>query len=192
MRSRSGGSVPGTDQYGSLSLGQAAKISERLYARAMRMLAILVAVFVASNALAQAPNPERDAVLNTVQAFFDTMTARDVEGARKILQPQGRFHAMRMRDGKTEVRAFANEEYFADLQASTQKMQERIWNPEVRVHGPIASVWAPYDFWIDGKLSHCGVDQFDLIKTEDGWKLAGGVYTVESRCDPSPLGPPKP
>ena len=134
---------------------------------------------------------ERDAVLNTVQAFFDTMTAKDVEGARKILQPQGRFHAMRMRDGKPDVRAFSNEEYFADLQAAKQPMRERIWNPEVRIHALIATVVAPYDFWIGGKFSHCGVDAFDLIKTEEGWKLAGGVYTIESKCEPGPLGPLK-
>ena len=77
------------------------------------------------------PGEDRDAVLKTVQAFFDTMTAKDVEGARKILQPQGRFHAMRMRDGKPDVRAFSNEEYFATLQAGEQKMRERMWNPEV-------------------------------------------------------------
>jgi hypothetical protein len=158
----------------------------------MRVITIfLLCLFACATAAAQPPS-ERDAVLQVVQTFFDTMTARDVEGARKILQPQGRFHAMQMRDGKPDVRAFANEEYFADLQASKTRMQERIWNPEVRIHGAIATVWAPYDFWIDGKFSHCGVDAFDLIKTEDGWKLAGGVYTVESRCDPSPLGPLKP
>jgi hypothetical protein len=135
---------------------------------------------------------ERDAVMKTVQAFFDTMTASDVEGARQILQPQGRFHAMSIKDGKPDVRAFSNEEYFAILQEnSRQKRQERIWNPEIRIHGLIATITAPYDFWIDGKFSHCGVDVFELIKTEDGWKIAGGVYTVESKCDPSPLGPPK-
>jgi len=69
--------------------------------------------------------------------------------------------------------------------------RERIWNPEVRVHGSIATVWAPYDFWVDGKFSHCGVDAFDLIKTPDGWKIAGGVFTMEAKCEPSPLGPPK-
>ena len=141
---------------------------------------------------AQAIEKEREAVMKTMQAFFDTMTAHDVEGARQILQPQGRFHAMSMTDGKPDVRAFANEEYFAQLQASKQKMQERIWNPDVRINGLIANVTAPYDFWIDGKFSHCGVDAFDLIKTEDGWKIAGGVYTVESQCAPSPLGPLKP
>jgi Putative lumazine-binding len=140
---------------------------------------------------AQTSNTEKDAVQKAVQVFFDTMAARDVEGARGILQPQGRFHAMSVRDGKPDVRAFSNEEYFAILQASKQKMRERTWNPDVSIHGLIATFRAPYDFWIDGKLSHCGVDAFDLIKTEDGWKIAGGVYTVESNCAPSPLGPLK-
>ena len=161
------------------------------YAPAMRALAIVMVLCAAGAARAQSPAAEQEAVLKTVQAFFDTMSARDVDGARKVLQEQGRFHAMRLRDGKPDVRAFSNEEYFADLQASKQTMRERIWNPEVRVHGPIASMWAPYDFWIDGKFSHCGVDQFDLIKTADGWKIAGGVYTVERKCAPSPLGPLK-
>lgn len=158
----------------------------------MRALPIVTALLMSLGAAsAQPANPDRDAVLKVVQAFFDTMSARDVEAARKILQPQGRFHAMRLRNGKPDVHAFANEEYFSDLQASKQSMRERIWDPDVRIHGLIASVTAPYDFWIDGKLSHCGTDTFDLIKTEEGWKIAGGVYTVETQCAPSPLGPLK-
>jgi hypothetical protein len=154
---------------------------------------MMVAVVLAATALvrAQSPATERDAVLKTVQVFFDTMNARDVDGARKVLQPQGRFHAMRLAGGKPDPHAFANEEYLADLQGSKQTMRERIWNPDVRIHGLIATITAPYDFWIDGKQSHCGTDVFDLIKTEEGWKIAGGVYTVESKCDASPLGPLK-
>jgi hypothetical protein len=158
----------------------------------MRVALITILFALASSAVhAQAP-PEREAVLKALQVFFDTMTARDVEGARQILVPQGRFHVMDLARPKSEPRSFSNEEYFAQLQASKQTMRERIWNPEVRVHGPIATVWTPYDFWLDGKLSHCGVDAFDLIKTADGWKIAGGAYTIESSCAPSPLGPLKP
>ena len=159
----------------------------------MRILAILAtALMIGAIAQAQSAAGEREAVLKVMQAFFDTMAAKDIDGARKILQPQGRFHAMRVRDGKPDVRAFSNEEYFADLKASKQAMRERMWNPEVRIHGLIASVWAPYDFWVDGKFSHCGIDAFDLIKTEEGWKIAGGSYTIESKCEPSPLGPLSP
>lgn len=149
---------------------------------------VVLAASVAT-AVAQPVSVEQGAVLKAVQTFFDTMTARDVEGARKILQPQGRFTAMRMRDGKPDPRPFANEEYLADLQAAKQVMRERIWNPDVRIAGLVATVTAPYDFWIDGKFSHCGTDAFQLIKTEEGWKIAGGVYTVEPKCEPSPLGP---
>ena len=152
---------------------------------------MVVLAMSVTTTFAQAAPTEHAAVLKAVQLFFDTMTARDVEGARNILQPQGRFTAMRMRDGKPDPRPFANEEYLADLQAAKQTMRERIWNPEVRVAALVATVTAPYDFWIDGKFSHCGTDAFQLIKTEDGWKIAGGVYTVESKCDPSPLGPLK-
>ena len=155
------------------------------------MRGIAVVVMTASlgvSVAAQAP-ADREAILKTVQAFFDTMTARDVEGARKILMPQGRFHAVRMRDGN--IRSFSNEEYFAQLQSAKQVMRERMWNPEVRVHGAIATIWTPYDFWIDGKFSHCGIDAFDLVKTDEGWKIAGGGYTLEDKCEPSPLGPLK-
>lgn len=144
------------------------------------LIAILFAFGQSSN--------DREAVLKAVQAFFDTMTAKDVDGARDILVPQGRFHAMR---AGAEPRSLSNEEYLAQLQASKQTMRERIWNPEVRVHGPIATMWAPYDFWIDGKFSHCGIDAFDLIKTDKGWKIAGGTYTIEIKCEASPLGPLK-
>jgi hypothetical protein len=143
---------------------------------------------------AAAQSADHADVMKTMQAFFDTMSTHDVAGARKILQPQGRFHAISIKDGKPDVRAFSNEEYFAQLEGewSKRKLRERIWSPDVRINGLIATLIAPYDFWIDGKFSHCGIDTFDFIKTEEGWKIAGGVYTVATKCEPSPLGPLEP
>ena len=157
----------------------------------MRAALLTILFALAHSAATAQTSADRDAVLQVVQTFFDTMTAKDIDGARGVLVPQGRFHVMEMSKPNSEPRSFSNEEYFAQLQASKQTMRERIWNPEVRVHGLIATMWAPYDFWIDGKLSHCGVDAFDLIKTGEGWKIAGGTYTIERACAPSPLGPLK-
>jgi hypothetical protein len=104
------------------------------------LLIILFAMLPATSST-QGPS-DREAVLKTIQIFFDTMSARDVEGARKILVPEGRFFAMDMRKPKTEPMSFTNEEYFGRLQKSTQTIRERIWNPEVHVHGSTATVWA--------------------------------------------------
>ena len=163
-----------------------------------RLLAAVLIACLPSLVRAQAPtsstSAEREAVLATVQKFFDTMAAADVEGNRSVLAPEGRFFAWQ--EGKpgspATVRASSNEEWLKQLASGKRKLRERMWNPEVRVHGSIAMVWTPYDFWIDGKFSHCGVDVFNLVRMPDGWKLSGGAYTVErTGCEPSPLGPLK-
>jgi hypothetical protein len=157
----------------------------------MRRICIVLLILITPHlARAQAP-AERDAVMKAMETFLSTMTARDIEGARTILVPQGRFHRVQIAKDKQTLGSMSNEEFLAQLQASKQTFRERIWNPEVRVHGPIATLWAPYDFWIDGKFSHCGVDAFEFVKTDEGWKVAGGTYTIEFKCDPSPLGPLK-
>ncbi|MBK9064929.1 MAG: hypothetical protein IPL89_17350 [Acidobacteria bacterium] len=43
----------------------------------------------------------------------------------------------------------------------------------------IAVVWAPYEFWIDGKTSHCGIDVFDFVKVDGAWRVANAMWTVE-------------
>ena len=121
------------------------------------------------------------------------MAAKDVEGSRKVLAPTGRFNSVRNVDGKATVRTSAVEDYLRTLPAGKSAQRERMWNPEVRVRGDIASVWTPYDFWIDGKFSHCGIDTFNLVRSDGAWKIVDATYTVETTgCEPSPLGPLKP
>lgn len=143
---------------------------------------------------AQEPSAAGDvgAVLATVQAFFDTMAEKDVNGARLVLAPEGRFQSVRDVDGTPTVRTSTVEQYLKGLPTAKTAQRERMWNPEIRIRGSIASVWTPYDFWTDGKFSHCGIDAFTLVKSDRVWKIAGITYTVEPRgCEPSPLGPLK-
>jgi len=48
---------------------------------------------------------------------------------------------------------------------------ERIYDPEVRIDGTVAQVWAYYTFHLNTTFSHCGVDAFMLAKTSAGWKI---------------------
>ena len=165
---------------------------------------IALAGLILSTLAGSAPTPglsqqsatavDRAGVLDAIEVFFSSMTAKDVEMAKSVLEPQGRFFSARTaRDGTRSVRTFTNQEYLDGLAGGTAIQRERIWDPQVLVHGDIASVWAPYDFHVDGAFSHCGVDSFDLIRTADGWKITGGVYTVQPEgCAPSPLGPVNP
>jgi hypothetical protein len=160
--------------------------------RPVPLLLVLVAVTSAgcTRAHASAEAEDTEAVLAAVQRFLDTMATQDVDGARTVLVPEGRFFAVVQDADSVIIRSFTNEEYLADLPAMNAPV-ERIWDPEVRVHGNIASVWTPYDFHRGGEFSHCGFDAFTLVKAADGWRITGGVYTVERvDCPDSPLGPP--
>ena len=48
---------------------------------------------------------------------------------------------------------------------------ERIFDPEIRIDGNVAQVWAYYTFHRNSTFSHCGVDAFMLVKIGASWKI---------------------
>lgn len=152
-------------------------------------LALLVLVSIPSSAQAQS---EEEAVVAAVRHLFDAMAARDTLAARAVLLPEGRFHSIRDGDDGPRVGSQSHRDFLEQLATPGDDWLERMWTPTVLIHGPMAVVWAEYDFHRNGQFSHCGVDAFSLFKTADGWKIAGTTYTVEpTGCEESPLGPPK-
>jgi hypothetical protein len=123
-----------------------------------------------------APNDaDTRAVVDTVQALFDAMT----------LLPDGLFvsvsHGAAPRS--TTTRAFLEA-----LAAGTSKLHEAFTAPpDVRIDGDLATVWGPYTFTIDGTLSHTGIDALQLVRTPEGWRLTGGIYSIVR-----PAAPPAP
>lgn len=128
------------------------------------------------------------AVLAVVQRFFDAMTRQDSIMLRGVLASGA--HLSSVLAGGTEPARFQSDSAFiVRIATSKRKLLERMWTPSVRMGGDIASVWTPYDFHIDGKFSHCGVDIFDLLRTAVGWRIVSVAYTVQPEgCAPSPLG----
>ena len=142
-------------------------------------------------AVAQMSEDERE-VVSTVQRLFDALGSCDADGVRAVTMADGRiFRLMPGGEAPATLRSSTLAEFAGTLEKCPRRLFERMWEPRVLVHKGIASLWAPYDFWLNGTFSHCGVDVFDLVKTEAGWKISGGIYTVEREgCRPSPLGPP--
>lgn len=150
-----------------------------------RLFAFLLVICCLSLARAASDNAGPAAA---VQRLFDAMSAHDVDAARALFIPEALLFSIRA-DG-TAV-AIPHEKWVERLGASKDAWLERIWNTKLLEHGSIAIVWADYDFHLNGKFSHCGIDSFNLLKTAAGWKIAAVTDTREtSGCSPSPLGPP--
>jgi hypothetical protein len=159
----------------------------------MRGLAVACATIALVTARVHAQDPDRAQVIAAVQTLFDAMEKGDTELASKTLMPEARFFSAAERDGKTTIRPLTGDAFVASLSNPARgRVLERMWNPDVRVQGAIAQLWTRYDVHINAAFSHCGIDAFGLVKTDDGWKIASAMWTVErTGCTPSPLGSPK-
>jgi hypothetical protein len=129
-------------------------------------------------------------VIATVNEFFRAMTARDTTATRRVERSDGITYAVRVRGDSLVVSRGTNDAYIQQLATMRDTYIERMWEPTVLVHGPVAVVWAPYDVHRNRQFVHCGIDAFTLIRTAGGWKIATTTYTAEpTGCAPSPLGP---
>ncbi|MBF4467330.1 nuclear transport factor 2 family protein [Flavobacterium sp. LC2016-12] len=61
---------------------------------------------------------------------------------------------------------------------SSMKFQEKILSYTIQIDGTMAHVWAPYEFYLNDKLSHTGVNTFTLFKEKDSWKI---IYLIDTR-----------
>ncbi|WP_397422227.1 hypothetical protein [Phenylobacterium sp.] len=143
----------------------------------LKYLIVLSALALAGSA--QASSPDDDApILATVQRFFDALGARDTATMRQIVLPGSIYTAVSTQpDGTTRIGRMAADETFN--KAIGPGYLERMWSPVVSRRGAMATVTAPYEFQVDGKTTHCGVDVFGLIKAEAEWKIASFMWTQE-------------
>jgi hypothetical protein len=138
----------------------------------------------------RAQSADSVAVLDAVQRLFTAMAQRDTVAARRLLIPGSRFISVRTATVDAPMRSQGDTTFLRALANEHDQLLERLWAPVVRISGPVAMVWAPYDFHVNARRTHCGVDAFTLIRGSAGWQIAGIAYTVETTgCPASPLGP---
>ncbi len=140
-----------------------------------------------------ASDADREAILATVQALFDALGERDTALLTAILHPDILMHSVELSaDGVRSAGTSTLDGMVARLEAEGPRMTERMWDPEVRISGDLATVWTPYDFYVGDDLSHCGADAFILIRDGGDWQITSLSWTrlQPPACELHPDGPP--
>ena len=132
----------------------------------------------------------RGAVLAVADSALSAITRGDMAALTDLMLPDATLYPSRTTDGVTRARARSRAEQRAS--PMTARITERGFRPEVRVDGPIATVWYPYDLYVDGTWSHCGVDVFVMFQIDGRWKIANLSWTAVQppACERHPDGPP--
>jgi hypothetical protein len=158
---------------------------------AMRVLLFVAVTGVLAVTVHAQPNPpepparpDAQAVRATIDALFDGMRAGDSAAVRTVFHPNARLHTALGPTDSTAVRATSIDAFAKAVGQPREKVwDERIWDVEIRIDGPLASAWVPYVFYLGDKRSHCGVNAVQLVRRSDGWKILQLTDTRRPECD---------
>jgi len=126
-----------------------------------------------------AQQDDKKAALAVVNKLFDEMAAANAPGIIATGTPENQLVAIRkLRDGKTRIDVIGGEA-FSKFFTKPGAIKEVMYEPKIDVDGDWAMVWGRYVFFAEGKVSHCGINQFNLVRTEAGWKIASGASTID-------------
>ncbi|WPU93853.1 nuclear transport factor 2 family protein [Mucilaginibacter sabulilitoris] len=142
------------------------------------LLLIIFVLLLSVRAFAQ--QTDRDAIKQTVNTMFDAMRKSDSAMPRSTFAKGIVFQTVaNEKDGSVVLETDNPDEFIKAVGTPHNGVwDELISITDIKIDGELASVWAPYKFYLDDKFSHCGVDVFQLMKTGGGWKI---IYVVDTR-----------
>ena len=133
-----------------------------------------------------ASGDDKEEILAVIDQFMIAVNTKDKRIFNKILYKGiNRIVTNIEKDGKASTTVIDNDQsiYLRMNPKTSEQFRERYWDAKVITDGYIASVWAPYDFYLNGSFSHCGVDLFYLVKTNNKWEIAHFGYTRHKNCN---------
>ncbi len=129
---------------------------------------------------------EKQAIEHTINQFFEGMQKGDTALILAVMTDEPILQSY-MADNTGELQIFTDDfsEFIAFIGTPhTEKLDERIQFESIQVEKSLASVWTPYRFYLNDKISHCGTNSFQLIKQNGSWKIQ---YILDTRrkqgCD---------
>lgn len=148
--------------------------------RDMKILVCLLVLFTGFSALAQEASEEA-AVKRTVESFFVAFHKQDSLSLRELAHPSITMQSIAEdEDGQVKLTTDTYTDFIEAISsiAETTSFEEKLHSFEIKVNAPLANVITPYSFFVNGELSHCGVNSFQLFKEEGNWKI---IYIVDTR-----------
>lgn len=131
--------------------------------------------------LGLAVNAQQQEVQKSIETFFegfhqrDTVRMKSVCADRIVLQSIS--ESLVKGNKLTEENADKFYKSIATIPSNIE-FSEKILSYNIQIDGTIAHVWAPYQFYVNDKLSHSGVNTFTLFKEKDNWKI---IYLIDTR-----------
>lgn len=121
----------------------------------------------------------RDSVVTAINQLFIAMKQADTVLLKECFSPNVIFQTIRNNNGIVTVVDELVTDFIKVIGKENKgAADEQIIVETVKIDGPLAFAWTPYQFYYKGKFSHCGVNSFQLVRLNSGWKIQ---YIIDTR-----------
>ncbi len=157
----------------------------------LRYFALLLIVFMGTETLLLAQSDtisDEFVIRKTVQTFFDGVRTKDTLKISSVLTEEAVLLGVIEKNDDAQVKASSLQRFKKAVAESKDYWDEQLISIEVKADGAMGLAWTPYSFYLNGTFSHCGVNQFDLIKQKGSWKILSIKDTRRQKnCEEDPI-----
>jgi hypothetical protein len=152
---------------------------------------MLGALLACGTVVARTPNDAtaEAQVREVVRKFGAAIVAHDGEMLRSLFLPQPSIWASVLGDAEysrlkerrpeaTRVHPGTYERFAAMVETAKLPQRERFTDVDIRTDGAMASVSFDYVYEEDGVAQNRGIESWQLVKADDGWKIVSMLYSV--------------
>jgi len=141
----------------------------------MKKVLLLILVLFSQISFAQ-----ESEIQMTIGKFFNAFHQRDSIALKKVCSENLVLHSISESEKESKFSIQKASDFYKSIATIplTMKFEEKILSFKVQIDGAMAHVWTPYEFYVNDKLSHSGVNSFQLYKENEVWKV---VYIIDTR-----------
>jgi hypothetical protein len=129
----------------------------------------------------QNPTKDEDQIKAVILKTFNAMKSVDSVALKSCFTEKAVLHISQIRPEGNIVREVPIANFVKNVMTrKAGDMDERVlsWGP-ILVDHEIATAWVPYEFYLNGKFTHKGVDAFILVKIGEEYKIQTLLYNMQ-------------
>jgi hypothetical protein len=132
-------------------------------------------------AIGQQKTADEDQIKAVILKTFSAMKSVDSVALKSCFTSNAMLHISQVKPEGNTLREVPAAKFIQNVM--TRKpgdMDERVlsWGP-ILVDHEMATAWVPYEFYLNGKFTHKGVDVFLLLKSGNEFKIQTLMYNMQ-------------
>ena len=119
-------------------------------------------------------------IKQSISVFFEGLQTADTLKIQSICHKEMKLQSVMEKNAIGTLSFETNSAFYKSIASIPKnlKIEERILDYKIQIDNSMAQVWTPYEFYIDGKLSHIGTNSFTLLLENNIWKI---VHIIDTR-----------